>query len=240
MSHELRTPLTAILGFTEVLQDQTFGPLNAKQGRYVGNVLSAAQHLLSLINDILDLAKVEAGRMELELSEVRLRALLEGGVLLVRERALKRGLEVHVESANGLTVQGDERKLKQVLFNLLSNAVKFTPEGGRITVSAARVGDDVEVSVADTGCGIKAEDQPRLFREFAQLHPGYAREHEGTGLGLALCRRLVELHGGRIWGDSPGEGRGSTFRFTLPVAGAARAAPAAGARPAATGETSVP
>ena len=217
MSHELRTPLTSIIGFSEVLQDQTFGGLNAKQSKYVDNVLAASRHLLSLINDILDMAKVEAGRMELELSTIRLGALLDSSVVLIREKALRRWLTVHTEAPDDLVVRADERKLKQVLFNLLSNAVKFTPERGEVFVTAARIGDAVQVSVADTGAGIKPEDQSRLFREFLQLHPEDAREHEGTGLGLAVCRRLVGLHGGQIWVESAGAGMGSTFRFTIPM-----------------------
>jgi PAS domain S-box-containing protein len=224
MSHELRTPLTAIIGFSEVLQDRTFGPLNEKQSKYVGNVLTASQHLLALINDILDMAKVEAGRMEIELSTIRLRALIESSVMLIRERALRHSQTVRTEIPDDLVVSADARKLKQVLFNLLSNSVKFTPDGGQIEVTAARVGEAVQVSVRDTGWGIGSEDQPRLFRDFEQLQAGYAREHEGTGLGLALCRKLVELHGGRIWVESEGRGAGSAFHFTIPLEAAARTA----------------
>jgi PAS domain S-box-containing protein len=215
MSHELRTPLTAIIGFSQVLQDGTFGTLNPKQGRYVDNVVTASEHLLSLINDILDLAKVEAGRTELEVSTVRVRTLLDGSVALVREQALRKALALHIEAPDDLVVRADERRLKQVLFNLLSNALKFTPDHGEIFVSAARAGDEVLVSVRDTGCGIERADQTRLFAKFEQLQPGYGRQHGGTGLGLALCRMLVNLHGGRIWVESPGRGAGSTFHFTI-------------------------
>jgi len=217
MSHELRTPLNSIIGFSEVLHDQTFGPLNPKQTRYVDNVLTAGQHLLSLINDILDLSKVEAGKMTVEARSFAVRPMLDNVVILVKERALKRRLTLSLEAPADLTVSADERMLKQILFNLLSNAVKFTEPGGRIAVTAERAGDDLYVSVADTGIGIKPEDQARPFTEFVQLDSGYDRMHQGTGLGLALTRKFVELHGGRIWVESEGEGKGSTFRFTLPL-----------------------
>jgi PAS domain S-box-containing protein len=217
MSHELRTPLNSIIGFSEVLHDQTFGPLNPKQTRHVDNVLKAGQHLLSLINDILDLSKVEAGKMTLETRSFAVRPMLDNALILVKERALKRGLTISLEAPDDLTVSADERMFKQVLFNLLSNAVKFTEPGGRIAVTAERAGEDLRVSVADTGIGIKPEDQARLFTEFEQLDSGYDRMHQGTGLGLALTRKFVELHGGRIWVESEGEGKGSTFRFTLPL-----------------------
>jgi signal transduction histidine kinase len=217
MSHELRTPLNAIIGFSEVLGERMFGELNEKQAEYVQDILSSGRHLLSLINDILDLSKVEAGRMELELSQFDLPAAVSSAVILVRERATRHGLalEASVDDRLGLFV-GDERKIRQVLLNLLSNAVKFTPEGGRIAVRAAPADGAVEVSVSDTGIGIAPEDQEAIFQEFRQVGTDYARKREGTGLGLALARRFVDLHGGRIWVKSrPGEG--STFTFTLPV-----------------------
>jgi signal transduction histidine kinase len=217
MSHELRTPLNAVIGFSEVLGEQMFGPLNDKQAEYVQDILSSGRHLLVLINDILDLAKVEAGRMELELSRFDLPAAIGGAVILVRERATRHGLalEVSVDDRLGAFV-GDERKVRQVLVNLLSNAVKFTPEGGRVAVRAVPADACVEISVADTGIGIAAEDQEAIFEEFRQVGADYARKREGTGLGLALARRFVELHGGRIRVQSrPGEG--STFTLTLPV-----------------------
>ncbi len=217
MSHELRTPLNSIIGFSEVLFDQTFGPLNAKQTRYVDNVLKAGQHLLSLINDILDIAKVEAGKMTVEAREFAVRPMLDNAIILVKERALKRGLTLREEVPAELMVSADERMLKQILYNLLSNAVKFTEPGGGITITAERAGNDLRVSVADTGIGIKPEDQSRLFTEFEQLDSGYDRMHQGTGLGLALTRKFVELHGGRIWVESAGEGEGSTFHFTIPL-----------------------
>jgi two-component system CheB/CheR fusion protein len=225
MSHELRTPLNSIIGFSEVLHDQAFGPLNPKQTKYVDNVLTSGQHLLSLINDILDLSKVEAGKMTVEARSFVVRPMLENALILVKERAMKRGLMLSLEAPDDLTVSADERMLKQILFNLLSNAVKFTEPGGRIAVTAERAGDDLRVSVADTGIGIKPEDQARLFTEFEQLDSGYDRMHQGTGLGLAITRKFVELHGGRIWAESEGEGKGSTFRFTLPLIREDRKAP---------------
>ncbi|MBN1547689.1 MAG: PAS domain S-box protein [Syntrophaceae bacterium] len=217
MSHELRTPLNSIIGFSEVLHDQTFGPLTPKQIKYTDNVLTAGKHLLSLINDILDLSKVEAGKMTVEASSFAVRTLLDNVLTLVKERAFKHGLMLNLEAPADLTVSADERMLKQILFNLLSNAVKFTESGGRIAVTAERAGDDLRVSVADTGIGIKPDDQARLFTEFEQLDSGYDRMHQGTGLGLALTRKYVELHGGHIWVESEGEGKGSTFLFTLPL-----------------------
>jgi signal transduction histidine kinase len=216
MSHELRTPLNAIIGFSEVLLERMFGEINPKQEEYLQDVLASGRHLLSLINDILDLSKVEAGRMELELATFDLRLALDNALTLIRERAARHGLTVslHVEPGVGEIV-GDERKVKQVLLNLLSNAVKFTPAGGRIDVRAAPAGDAVEIAVADTGIGIAPSDQEAIFEEFRQVGTDYARKREGTGLGLALARRFVELHGGRLQVRSE-PGRGSTFTVTLP------------------------
>jgi signal transduction histidine kinase len=216
MSHELRTPLNAVIGFSEVLLERMFGELNDKQAEYLADILSSGRHLLSLINDILDLSKVEAGRMDLELDTFSLPAALEGALTLIRERAARHGVGLVLELDDAVgDVVADERKVKQVLLNLLSNAVKFTPDGGRITVRALAANGDVEVSVADTGIGIAAEDQEAIFEEFRQVGDDYARKREGTGLGLALARRFVALHGGRLWVKSaPGEG--STFTFTLP------------------------
>jgi signal transduction histidine kinase/HAMP domain-containing protein len=217
MSHELRTPLNAIIGFSEVMLERLFGEINDKQEEYLNDILSSGRHLLSLINDILDLAKIEAGRMELEPTEFDLPHAIENAVVLVRERALRRGITL--EQAIGPEVgeiKGDERKIKQVLLNLLSNAVKFTPEGGRIDVRAARHDGAVEISVADTGVGIAPEDHQAVFEEFRQVGTDYARKHEGTGLGLALARKFVELHGGTIRVQSR-LGEGATFTFTIPV-----------------------
>jgi signal transduction histidine kinase len=217
MSHELRTPLNAVIGFSEVLLERMFGEVNPKQEEYLNDILSSGKHLLSLINDILDLSKIEAGRMELEAQPFDLPAALDNALTLIRERAARHsiGLEVHVDPRIGEIV-ADERKVKQVLLNLLSNAVKFTGEGGKITMSAALNGDAVAVSVADTGIGIAAEDREAVFEEFRQVGTDYARKREGTGLGLALARRLVELHGGTLALESE-VGKGSTFTFTIPV-----------------------
>jgi signal transduction histidine kinase len=216
MSHELRTPLNAILGFSQVLQKNLFGELNEKQEEYVEDILSSGNHLLSLINDVLDLSKVEAGQIELELAPFSLREAVERGVVMVRERASKNGVALAAEIEPEVQViTGDERRIRQILFNLLSNAVKFTPAEGRIDVSAARVDGEIQLAVADTGPGIAPEDAERIFEEFQQTDVG-ARHQEGTGLGLALSKRLVELHGGRIWVESE-IGVGSRFVFTLPV-----------------------
>ena len=217
VSHELRTPLNAIIGFSEVMLERMFGDVNEKQEEYLNDILSSGRHLLSLINDILDLAKIEAGRMELETADFNLPQAIDNTLILVRERALRRGiaLERTVDERLG-EVKGDERKIKQVLLNLLSNAVKFTPEGGRIEVHAVMADGTAEISVTDTGVGIAPEDHAAVFEEFRQVGTDYARKHEGTGLGLALARKFVELHGGKIWVKSE-VGQGATFTFTIPV-----------------------
>jgi signal transduction histidine kinase len=216
MSHELRTPLNAIIGFSEILAEKMFGDVNEKQTEYLQDILESGRHLLSLINDILDLSKIEAGRMELELSEFDLPNAIENALILVRERAIRHEIRLAstIDERLGM-IGGDERKVKQVLLNLLSNALKFTPEGGRIDVRAGAHDEVAEVSVTDTGVGIAPEDQEAVFEEFRQV--GTAdKKVEGTGLGLALSRRFIELHGGRIWVTSA-VGVGSTFTFTLPV-----------------------
>jgi signal transduction histidine kinase len=217
MSHELRTPLNAIIGFSEVLQEKLFGELNEKQAEYTDDILTSGRHLLSLINEILDLSKVEAGRMELELATFDLPLAIDNARTFVRERATRHGitLDVKVDERLGDFV-GDERKIKQILLNLLSNAVKFTPEGGRIGINARQVDGSVEISVSDTGIGIAPEDEPKIFEEFRQVGSDYAHKVEGTGLGLTLAKKFVELHGGRIWVESE-VGKGSTFTFTLPI-----------------------
>jgi signal transduction histidine kinase len=220
MSHELRTPLNAIIGFSEVLRERLFGELNEKQAEYVADIQSSGQHLLSLINDILDLSKVEAGRMELDVARFDLRQALANTLVLIRERATRRGVQLALEVEDGIgEYRGDERKLKQIMLNLLSNAVKFTPEGGRVSVLARRVDGELRIAVRDTGVGIAPEDQAALFEAFSQVGPDRARRDEGTGLGLALTRRLVELHGGAIRVESE-PGKGSCFSFSLPTAGA--------------------
>jgi signal transduction histidine kinase/CHASE3 domain sensor protein len=217
MSHELRTPLNSVIGFSEVLQDQLFGTINEKQQEYVQNILSSGRHLLSLINDILDLSKVESGKMELELTEFSLQETLEASLMMLKEKALKGEIDLQMDPAAQIDIQivADQRKLKQILFNLLSNAVKFTPAGGTVKVSTQNDGDFVEITVADSGIGIKQEDIPKLFHPFTQLESVYSKEFEGTGLGLALTKQLVELRGGRIWVKSE-FGKGSRFSFTIP------------------------
>ena len=216
MSHELRTPLNAIIGFSEVLAEKMFGDVNAKQAEYLQDILESGRHLLSLINDILDLSKIEAGHMELEPADFDLPSAIDNALTLVRERATRRGITLGstIDERLGL-IRGDERKVKQVLLNLLSNALKFTPEGGRIDVGGRLDGEVAEVSVADTGVGIAPADQEAVFEEFRQVGAAEKRA-EGTGLGLALSRKFVELHGGKIWVRSE-LGRGSIFTFTLPL-----------------------
>ena len=221
MSHELRTPLNAIIGFSQVLRQRLFGEINAKQEEYLDDILASGNHLLDLINDVLDLSKVEAGQVELEVATFSLREALERGVVMVRERATKNGVRLSLElGADVDLVDGDERRVRQVVFNLLSNAVKFTPRGGSVLVASAREDGEVLVSVTDTGPGIAADDQERIFEEFQQTDVG-VRQREGTGLGLALSKRLVELHRGRIWVESR-SGHGSRFVFTLPIEKAGR------------------
>ena len=217
MSHELRTPLNAIIGFSEVLLERLFGDLNEKQDDYLKDIHSSGRHLLNLINDILDLSKVEAGRMELDLSTFDLPTAIANAMTLIRERAQRHGIAMAQDVAPELgDIVADERKFKQILLNLLSNAVKFTPDGGRIDVTARNTGDNIIIAVHDTGIGIAPEDQEAVFEEFRQVGRNYTSKQEGTGLGLALTRRFVELHGGRISVESrPGEG--STFTFTLPL-----------------------
>jgi two-component system, NtrC family, sensor kinase len=217
MSHELRTPLNAIIGFSEVLSERMFGEINQKQAEYIADILESGRHLLSLINDILDLSKIEAGRMDLEPTEFELRSAIENALTLVKERAHRHGIALvgRVDERLGV-IRADERKVKQVLLNLLSNALKFTPDGGRIDVRAGVRDGGAEVAVTDTGIGIAPEDQPKVFDEFQQVGTA-SKKVEGTGLGLAISRKFIELHGGRIWVESQ-VGHGSTFTFTLPIA----------------------
>jgi PAS domain S-box-containing protein len=226
MSHELRTPLNSIIGFSEILESDGVGPLNDKQKRYVANVLLSGRNLLQLINDILDLSKVEAGRMELMLEPFEVGDALAGAREMVAPLAAKKRLAMELTLLREtLPVQADQAKVKQVMFNLLSNAIKFTPEGGRIAVTARLLpaagngnGDrQVEIAVSDTGIGIAPEHLERIFMEFEQVGAESRQNHQGTGLGLALTRKLIELHGGRVWVESE-PGKGSTFRFTLPSA----------------------
>jgi len=222
MSHELRTPLNAIIGFSEVLIERMFGELNEKQDDYLKDIFSSGKHLLSLINDILDLSKIEAGRMELDLGDFDAAHAISNAMVLVRERAQTHGIGLAREVDNAVgEIRADERKFKQILLNLLSNAVKFTPDGGLVTVRAAIDGDMMRVAVQDTGVGISAEDQLVVFDEFKQVGRHYTNKHEGTGLGLSLTRRFVELHGGSLWLQSE-PGVGSTFTFTIPIRPGAR------------------
>ncbi|HKQ37275.1 MAG TPA: MASE1 domain-containing protein [Verrucomicrobiae bacterium] len=222
MSHELRTPLNAIIGFSEVLSDQTFGNLNDRQLRYTNNILNSGRHLLTLINDILDLAKVEAGRMELVRALFSVQTAITDVQNIAKALANKKKIALVAEVDPAMPkVFADQGKFKQILYNLLSNAVKFTPEGGTVTVKAEIVGrSELHVAVSDTGIGIGKENQERIFLEFEQVDSSYARQEQGTGLGLALTRKLVELHGGKISVASEGvEGKGSTFTFVVPLEG---------------------
>ncbi|MBI3002428.1 MAG: response regulator, partial [candidate division NC10 bacterium] len=219
MSHELRTPLNAVLGFAQLLEQGHGGALGPKHRRYVGNIHRSGKHLLTLINDILDLAKVEAGRLELHFEDLSLPQLVDETIAIVKGMAASRDVKLEVAlDAEVSRVTADPLRLKQILFNLLSNAVKFTPPRGVVTLRAAPSagGDEVLLAVSDTGIGIKAEDLDRLFRPFEQIHSGEAREFAGTGLGLSLTKHLVEFHGGRLWAESPGPGRGATFTLALP------------------------
>ena len=240
MSHELRTPLNAILGFSELLLDKHFGDINEIQEEYLNDVLESSRHLLSLINDILDLAKVEAGKFELQPTGVNLKMLLENSLVMIKEKAMKHGirLSTHIDGIPE-TISADERKLKQIMYNLLSNAVKFTPAGGSITLAAKLISDfgfrnselkveekqpatcnpqsAIEVSVSDTGIGISHRDIDRIFNPFEQADGSSSREYQGTGLGLSLTKQLVELHGGRIWVESEGEGKGAIFSYIVPI-----------------------
>jgi signal transduction histidine kinase/HAMP domain-containing protein len=217
MSHELRTPLNAIIGFSEVMLTGMTGPMADKQKEFINDIRDSGKHLLGLINDILDLSKIEAGRMELDLARFNLRTAMDNAMTLVRGRAERHGIQLDQQVAPDVgEYDGDERKFKQILLNLLTNAVKFTPEGGTVTMAANKVNGSYVFRVKDTGIGIAPEDHDKVFEEFRQVGTDYARKAEGTGLGLTLTRRLVELHGGRISLESE-LGKGSTFTFTLPI-----------------------
>jgi len=216
MSHELRTPLNAVIGFSDILAEEVCGPLNETQQEYVGDILESGKHLLSLVNDILDLAKIESGTMDMEWDTIALPGLIERIAQMFRERALRHGIRLRVELGPDLeAVRTDERRLKQLLYNFLSNALKFTPEGGEIVIDVRRLGDDVRISVADTGVGIPLAEQERIFESFYQVDSTLTKNQQGTGLGLALVRRIAEMHGGRVWLQSE-VGEGSTFYVQWP------------------------
>lgn len=217
MSHELRTPLNSVIGFSEVLADQSFGALNEKQKKYVQNIHTSGMHLLQLINDILDLSKVEAGKMQLQYEEFSLSGILNDIKSLIKTQADKKGLLLTIETDEQIiSMSADKQKFKQIMLNLLSNAVKFTSKGGKITVNVRRVNGCAQISVSDTGIGIKQENIGRIFEKFQQIDSKTAREYGGTGLGLALSRKFVEMHDGKIWVESE-YGKGSTFTFTIPL-----------------------
>lgn len=231
MSHELRTPLNAIIGFSDVLNKRFFGPLNNKQQEYVQDIMESGQHLLSLISDVLDLAKIEAGKTDLYCVSLSLPELLENSLSMIKEKTRIQGIEVLLEVEDrlaGLTLTADIRRFKQVMYNLLSNAAKFTPAGGSIAVRARAIdeapsgekegGRFIEVSVTDTGIGLAREDLEKIFEEFYQVNNPEAGKNPGTGLGLSLARRIIEMHGGRIWAESSGPGQGSAFFFRIPCA----------------------
>ena len=230
MSHELRTPLNSVIGFGDLLKEKTFGDLNEKQTKYVENITKSARHLLDLLNDVLDLSKIEADKMTLNHTKIEIKPFLENTVDMLQQKAVEHGLQMHLDIAEeiaALSIRADERKLRQVMFNLLSNATKFTPDGGSITVTADSIqaktheGESarkmLRISVADTGVGITPENQEHIFERFSQLESGEDRQYQGTGLGLALTKRLVELHDGCIFVESKGEGKGTTFTFQIPL-----------------------
>ena len=239
MSHELRTPLNHIIGFSDLLSNPTFGTLNDTQREYLSDIRDSSKHLLSLINDILDLSKVEAGKMELELTPVDLKLLIENSLSFVKEKALTHSVQIICEIRQlPETILADERKLKQIMYNLLSNALKFTPDGGEIRVTANRQlcqnlnvtrdgpstvspdneqRDMLEIAIADTGIGIDRKSLDMIFNPFDQVESSKSRMFQGTGLGLAITRQFVEMHGGSIWAESKGANQGSTFCFVIPA-----------------------
>jgi signal transduction histidine kinase len=218
MSHELRTPLNSIIGFSELLKENTVGELNKKQHHYMNNVLTSSKFLLNLINDILDLSKVEAGKIELVIEQMSVPEVINETLVLIKEKAMMHNVVLKKEFEENLPViLADRMRFKQVLFNLLSNAMKFSkPEGGTVTITARREDDMVRFSVSDTGIGIKEENIDKLFNPFEQLDPVITKKYGGSGLGLAITKKLVELHGGKIWVESS-YCIGTAFYFTLPL-----------------------
>jgi PAS domain S-box-containing protein len=217
MSHELRTPLHTIIGFSELLSEEIEGTLNEKQKRFLGHVLQDARHLLELINEVLDLSKIESGKLELERSHFRFAACLEETLVGIRQSALARNIRLENRSAFTGELDADRIRVKEILYNLLSNAVKFTDSGGAVTVESEVRDGFLEITIADTGVGIAAEEQARIFEKFYQIDNSSSGAGEGTGLGLSITKRLVELHGGKISLESQ-PGRGSRFAITLPLA----------------------
>jgi Amt family ammonium transporter len=217
MSHELRTPLNAIIGFAEVLKDEITGTLNAEQKEYLGDIHSSGQHLLNMINSILDLSKIEAGKFELQNEEFSVEETIHEVLNTITECSHKKDICLRTYILEDIpSIRADKVKFKQIMYNLLSNAIKFTPENGKITINAKLMDHHIQIAVSDTGIGIKPEDMEKLFEAFRQVDGSYARRYEGTGLGLILTKRLIELHGGKIWVKSM-YGKGSTFTFTLPL-----------------------
>jgi len=216
MSHELRTPLNSIIGFSELLKEKIFGELNAKQSEYVKNIFNSGKHLLDLINDILDLSKIESGEIVVYREIISLNKVIQSCAAIVSERVKKNKLKLNVFISEGENlIYADERKMKQILLNLLTNAVKFTPEGGEILVQAESTEAGVKIVVKDSGIGIDPKDQERIFEEFKQVENNYTRKLEGTGLGLAIVKRLVDLQGGWLKLDSA-LGEGTSFTFFIP------------------------
>jgi signal transduction histidine kinase len=239
MSHELRTPLNHIIGFTELILNKNVGDLNEVQEDYLGDVHQSSKHLLSLINDILDLSKIEVGKRELNITDVNLRTILQNSLLMIKEKALRRSIKIS-SGLNGIPekIPADERSLKQILYNLLSNAIKFTPNHGKIRLETKLTDGSylsrrptqktpsdndkrpfILISIKDSGIGITADNLLRIFSPFEQVDNSVSRKFEGTGLGLSISRQLVEMHGGKIWAESQGEGQGSMFNFILPADG---------------------
>jgi signal transduction histidine kinase len=220
MSHEILTPLNAVIGFSEMMQDDVAGPLNERQHQFTGHIVDSSRHLLGLVNNILDLSRIESGRMEFTPSRIDLSRLVETSVLMVKETAIKSNVSLVVKISEDLAdawINADELRLKQIFLNLLSNAGKFTPDGGKIELWACKQGDDLMIRCSDTGIGILPNDQDRIFKAFEQGERSYSRPYGGAGLGLALTKKLVDLHGGRIWVESEGQGKGSTFSITIPL-----------------------
>lgn len=220
MSHELRTPLNSIIGFSELLQDRWCGNLNDRQREYLREISDSGHHLLQLIDDVLDVAKVESGKLEMRINSFNLGRLFEHCAIMIKEKTIRHHLRLVVSVSpelDGKEIRADEVKIKQIVVNLLSNAAKFTPDGGQIRLEASQVGNEILIQVSDTGIGLKWDDRERIFTAFEQVDSSFTRRQQGTGLGLTLSRKLVELHGGRIWAESEGLNRGSTFKFSIPL-----------------------